>query len=493
MIGDKAPDQPQAQARRADPRPERREGRVADRAAAAGGSRPGLHGSQRRRGPRAGGRVRLQPQQVQPRHPGLPPAGLELQALHLFGGAGERLHRPPPSSTTRRSSSTPARPARCPGSRRTSMAASTARSACAPRSPNPRTWSRSGSCRRSRRSMRRTTSPASASIPSSIPPYLTMALGAGSVTPLEMATGYSVFANGGYRVAPYFISRVEDASGKVLAKAAPVRAGEGAQRAIDSRNAFVMYNMMQDVIRGGTGARAMSLGPDDLAGKTGTTNDQMDAWFAGFQRHLTCRGLGRLRSAALAGTERDRGGGGTADLDFATWARCSRTCREEVPGRSRGRDRRAHQSGDRVARPGGQEWRSSSSSSTRICRPRESRSRRPRRPRAATGRTRSRASCIERGLNPSRKKNKRGSTQPVAGKRLGQKPFTQGRQGAKAPRGYAKYPSRAGQPCRRAAAVGHQMGFASLRLGGLAIQPWVLIKERRRVLRKLCSLSIRCC
>jgi penicillin-binding protein 1A len=124
--------------------------------------------------------------------------------------------------------------------------------------------------------------------PKQHPPYLTMALGAGSVTPLEMATGYSVFANGGYKVAPYFITRVEDANGRVLAKAAPVRAGEGAQRSIDSRNAFVMYNIMQDVIRGGTGARAMSLGRTDLAGKTGTTNDQMDAWFAGFQRNLTC-------------------------------------------------------------------------------------------------------------------------------------------------------------------------------------------------------------
>jgi penicillin-binding protein 1A len=118
------------------------------------------------------------------------------------------------------------------------------------------------------------------------PAYLTMALGAGSVTALDLAAGYAVFANGGYRVTPYFISRVEDANGKVLAKASPVLAGEGAQRAIDVRNAFVMFNMMQDVIRGGTGARAMQLGREDLAGKTGTTNDQLDAWFAGFQRHL---------------------------------------------------------------------------------------------------------------------------------------------------------------------------------------------------------------
>lgn len=118
------------------------------------------------------------------------------------------------------------------------------------------------------------------------PPYLTMALGAGSVTPLEMAMGYAVFANGGFRVIPYFIERIEDAQGNVLGKANPIRAGEGAERVIDPRNAFIMFNMMQDVIRGGTGARAMALGRIDLAGKTGTTNDQLDAWFAGFQRHL---------------------------------------------------------------------------------------------------------------------------------------------------------------------------------------------------------------
>jgi penicillin-binding protein 1A len=119
------------------------------------------------------------------------------------------------------------------------------------------------------------------------PAYLTMALGAGSVTMLDMAAGYAVFANSGYRVTPYFITRIEDSTGKVLAKAQPVLAAQGAQRVIDSRNAFVMFDMMQDVIRGGTGARAMQLGRSDLAGKTGTTNDQMDAWFAGFQRHLS--------------------------------------------------------------------------------------------------------------------------------------------------------------------------------------------------------------
>ncbi|MGH8679454.1 MAG: penicillin-binding protein 1A [Burkholderiales bacterium] len=118
------------------------------------------------------------------------------------------------------------------------------------------------------------------------PPYLTMALGAGSVTPLELAMGYAVFANGGYRTIPFFIDRIEDGQGGVLGRANPVVAGKGAERVIDPRNAFMMFNMMQDVIRGGTGARAMAIGRVDLAGKTGTTNDLMDAWFSGFQRHL---------------------------------------------------------------------------------------------------------------------------------------------------------------------------------------------------------------
>jgi penicillin-binding protein 1A len=122
--------------------------------------------------------------------------------------------------------------------------------------------------------------------PKQHPPYLTMALGAGSTTPLEMVMGYSVFANGGFRVTPYFIERIEDAQGEILGKANPIEVGKGAERVIDSRNAFIMANMMQDVIRGGTGARAMALGRVDLAGKTGTTNEQMDAWFAGFQRNL---------------------------------------------------------------------------------------------------------------------------------------------------------------------------------------------------------------
>ncbi|MCU0870342.1 MAG: penicillin-binding protein 1A [Burkholderiales bacterium] len=122
--------------------------------------------------------------------------------------------------------------------------------------------------------------------PKMIPPYLTMALGAGSVTPWQMAGGYAVFANGGYRVTPYVIARVEDARGTVLSKAKPDVAPDTAPRVIDSRNAFVMTSLMQDVVQAGTASRARSLKRTDLAGKTGTTNDQLDAWFAGYQPRL---------------------------------------------------------------------------------------------------------------------------------------------------------------------------------------------------------------
>ena len=118
------------------------------------------------------------------------------------------------------------------------------------------------------------------------PPYLTLALGAGSATPLQLVAGYAVFANGGYKVKPYFIDRIEDARGATIVRAKPLRAGEGAQRVIDVRNAFIMGSLMQDVIRVGTGSRAMQLGRNDLAGKTGTTNDLVDAWFSGYQRNL---------------------------------------------------------------------------------------------------------------------------------------------------------------------------------------------------------------
>ena len=118
------------------------------------------------------------------------------------------------------------------------------------------------------------------------PPYLTMALGAGSVTPWQMARAYSVFANGGYLIQPYFIQRIVDDRGNLLGQAQPVQAGEESLRVIDARNAFIMDSMMRDVTRYGTAARAAKLGRRDLAGKTGTTNDFIDAWFCGYQPGL---------------------------------------------------------------------------------------------------------------------------------------------------------------------------------------------------------------
>ena len=118
------------------------------------------------------------------------------------------------------------------------------------------------------------------------PPYLTMALGAGNVTPMQMVGGYSVFANGGFRVKPYFIQRIEDSKGNVLFAEKPVRANENAEKVIDERNAYIMTNMMRDVVRYGTATAAMKLGRGDLAGKTGTTNDFLDAWFGGYNAEL---------------------------------------------------------------------------------------------------------------------------------------------------------------------------------------------------------------
>lgn len=118
------------------------------------------------------------------------------------------------------------------------------------------------------------------------PPYLTLALGAGNVTPLQMAGAYAVFANGGYKVNPYLIAKITDSDGKVLSEAKPDQAGIEANRVIDERNAFLMNSMLNDVVRFGTANKAMALKRPDLAGKTGTTNDSIDAWFAGYQAKL---------------------------------------------------------------------------------------------------------------------------------------------------------------------------------------------------------------
>ena len=119
------------------------------------------------------------------------------------------------------------------------------------------------------------------------PAYLTMALGAGSVTPMQMAVGYSVFANGGYRINPWLIAKVTDHKGRVISETRPPVLEEQ-ERAVDARNAFVMDSLLQEVTRSGTAARAQAtLKRPDLYGKTGTTNDSVDAWFAGFQPSLT--------------------------------------------------------------------------------------------------------------------------------------------------------------------------------------------------------------
>ena len=115
------------------------------------------------------------------------------------------------------------------------------------------------------------------------PAYLTMALGAGSVTPWQMLRGYSVFANGGYRVEPYLVKEIRDEAGNVLARVDPPVAGETAERAIDERNAYLMDSVMKDVVRRGTATKALVLKRGDLAGKTGTTNEYVDAWFCGYQ------------------------------------------------------------------------------------------------------------------------------------------------------------------------------------------------------------------
>jgi penicillin-binding protein 1A len=121
--------------------------------------------------------------------------------------------------------------------------------------------------------------------PARHPPYLTMALGAGSVTPLQLASAYGVFANGGHAVKPYLIKEVRDSEGRVLMRT-PTPVPGTTPRVIDPRNAYLMTTMMQDVVRYGTGARARQLGRADIAGKTGTTNDARDTWFAGFNRNL---------------------------------------------------------------------------------------------------------------------------------------------------------------------------------------------------------------
>ncbi|SFM19089.1 penicillin-binding protein 1A [Variovorax sp. OV329] len=156
--------------------------------------------------------------------------------------------------------------------------------------------------------------------------YLPMALGSGSVTPMQMAVGYSVFANGGYRVNPYLITRVTDHKGKVLVEKEPPLLNETI-RAISARNAFIMDSLLQEVARSGTAANAQrQLKRPDLYGKTGTTNDSLDAWFAGFQPSMVAiawMGYDTPRSLG----DKETGGG----LSLPIWINYMQTALKGVP------------------------------------------------------------------------------------------------------------------------------------------------------------------
>ncbi|MCL5740192.1 MAG: penicillin-binding protein 1A [Betaproteobacteria bacterium] len=158
------------------------------------------------------------------------------------------------------------------------------------------------------------------------PAYLTMALGAGSVTPLQMASAFSVFANGGYRVNPWLITRVTDHKGRVISENPPPAVSD-LPRAIDARNAFIMNNLLQEVTRSGTAARAQAtLKRTDLHGKTGTTNDSVDAWFAGYQPTLaavTWIGYDKPRNLG----SRETGGG----LSLPVWINFMERALKGVP------------------------------------------------------------------------------------------------------------------------------------------------------------------
>ena len=158
------------------------------------------------------------------------------------------------------------------------------------------------------------------------PAYLTMALGAGAVTPWGMAQGYAVFANGGYRITPHLISKITDNRGKLIQESHYPQAGKDAPRVIDARNVFLMTSIMQDVVKKGTAVKAKVLGRQDLAGKTGTTNNQIDAWFAGFnpnQVAITWIGFDQPRSLG-----RDETGGKAA---LPIWIRYMATALQGMP------------------------------------------------------------------------------------------------------------------------------------------------------------------
>ncbi|MFT0531940.1 penicillin-binding protein 1A [Castellaniella hirudinis] len=162
------------------------------------------------------------------------------------------------------------------------------------------------------------------------PAVLPLALGAGSVTPLQLAGGYAVFANGGYRVPPYLIDSVTDSSGKVLMRARPTVAGDTLARVIDPRTAYVMNDLLRGVATSGTGARAhRELKRNDIGGKTGTTNDSQDAWFAGFNPEIvTIAWMGFDQPKSMGQGET---GGGAALPIWSDYMKVALAGKPEIP------------------------------------------------------------------------------------------------------------------------------------------------------------------
>lgn len=159
------------------------------------------------------------------------------------------------------------------------------------------------------------------------PAVLPMALGSGSVTPMQMASAYAVFANGGYRVGPRLITRVTDHRDQVLSEYAATPLDES-MRAIPARNAFVMNTLLNSVMKGGTGTKAwQALKRDDLYGKTGTTNDSLDTWFAGFQPTMVGVAWIGYDTPRRLGVRGETGG----SLSLPVWTDYMRTALQGVP------------------------------------------------------------------------------------------------------------------------------------------------------------------
>ncbi len=282
-LNDKAPQAKRHQARRGDPRDEEREGQLGDHPAA---HRPGrVHRRERRTTApctrwSAASTTTATSSTTSRRRGGSRGRASSRSSTRRRSRRASRRRR---SSTTRRCTSTRARPAARRGIRRTTTAASTVRCRCDRRSRSRRTWCRSGCFRRSVRATCRGRCRASASRRRSIRPICRWRSARAPSRRGRWPARTPVFANGGYKINPYFISRIVDSTGHDVADVDKLVAGDPANRVIDARNAFVMDSLLRTVARSGTAAKVTAvLKRGDLAGKTGTTNDSHDAWFAGY-------------------------------------------------------------------------------------------------------------------------------------------------------------------------------------------------------------------